>query len=57
MFWGFLLRVLYLGTNNQLFQILHALCLWQKTKQNNNSNNNEKKSLEKKETSRERKKV
>lgn len=30
MFWGFLLGVLYLGTDNQLFQILHALCLWQK---------------------------
>lgn len=30
MFWGFLLGVLYLGTDNQLFQILYALCLWQK---------------------------
>lgn len=29
MFWGFLLGVLYLGTDDQLLQILHALHLWQ----------------------------
>lgn len=32
MFWGFLLGGLYLGTDNQLFQILHALRTWQKKK-------------------------
>lgn len=39
MFWGFLLGGLYLGTDNQLFQILHALCPWQKkTPQNPKKN-------------------